>query len=75
MAITESKRLFGLLREINLTSEQVEKLQKDIITQKYHPKILDGRLNDDGSATIKGHFLNKDLIFILDADVEGQVFS
>ncbi len=75
MAITERKRFLGLLREINLTPKQVEKLQGDIITQKYHPKILDGRINDDGSATIKGHFLNRDLVFILDADVEGQVFS
>ena len=75
MAITERKRLFGLIREINLTPEQVEKLQRDVITQKYHPDILDGRINEDGSATIRSHFLDEDIVFILDADVEGQVFT
>jgi len=75
MAIKETKKFLGIIREINLSPQQVLQLQNDILAQKYHPDILDGRLNDDGSATIKGHFMNKDLLFILDADVEGQIFS
>jgi len=75
MAIKETSRLFGLLRKIELNPEQVERLQNDFTTKSTRPDILKGRIKEDGSAIVRGHALSEDINYILDAAVEGDVFT
>lgn len=75
MAIKETRRFFGLFREINLTPEQVEQLQKDTVTRHFCPNVLKGKIRPDGSARVRGLFSNNKINYIKDAAVEGGIFT